>query len=133
MKNLLVFIFLFSKPIYSFNLNITINNQNLSGKCYIALFKGEKGFLKKEHAFKGAKFNLEKNRTKYTFQNLPAGEYAYVAFHDKNNNGILDTNFFKAPIEATGFSNNFRPKFIPNYNDFKFKVSKDIFQTIDLK
>src|SRR5208283_3691598 len=40
----------------------------------------------------------------YTFGSLPAGDYAVFAFHDENNNGILDTGVLKRPLEARGYS-----------------------------
>ncbi len=40
----------------------------------------------------------------YTFRSLPAGQYAIFAFHDENNNAILDTGLFKRPLEGRGFS-----------------------------
>lgn len=36
-------------------------------------------------------------------------------------------------VLLTGFSNNFRPKFKPNYDNFKFDLNEDVFQKVDLK
>jgi uncharacterized protein (DUF2141 family) len=41
-----------------------------------------------------------------TLKDVPPGEYAAQAFHDENDNGVLDRNFFGMPKEAMGFSNN---------------------------
>jgi uncharacterized protein (DUF2141 family) len=41
-----------------------------------------------------------------TIKNVPPGQYAAQAFHDENDNGTLDRNFFGLPKEAMGFSNN---------------------------
>jgi uncharacterized protein (DUF2141 family) len=41
-----------------------------------------------------------------TINDVPAGRYAAQAFHDENDNGTLDRNFFGLPKEAMGFSNN---------------------------
>jgi uncharacterized protein (DUF2141 family) len=44
---------------------------------------------------------------------LPPGEYAASAYHDRNGNGALDTNFFKVPSEPYGFSNGASGSFGP--------------------
>ena len=41
-----------------------------------------------------------------TIKDVPPGQYAAQAFHDENDNGTLDRNFFGLPKEAMGFSNN---------------------------
>ncbi len=41
-----------------------------------------------------------------TIANVPPGTYAAQAFHDENNNGILDRSILGLPREAMGFSNN---------------------------
>jgi uncharacterized protein (DUF2141 family) len=40
------------------------------------------------------------------FTHLPPGRYAIIAFHDQNDNGLLDANAFGVPTEGYGFSNN---------------------------
>jgi uncharacterized protein (DUF2141 family) len=39
-----------------------------------------------------------------TLKNVPPGLYALQAFHDENDNGVLDRNFFGMPQEGLGFS-----------------------------
>jgi uncharacterized protein (DUF2141 family) len=54
---------------------------------------------------------------------LPAGRYAFAAYHDANNNHDLDKNIFGYPKEPFGFSNNFRPVFsAPDFEDCAFEV-----------
>jgi uncharacterized protein (DUF2141 family) len=55
------------------------------------------------------------------FRGIPAGTYGLSAFHDKNNNGKLDTNFVGMPIEDYCASNNARG-FMgpPSFDDAKF-------------
>ena len=38
-------------------------------------------------------------------KDLPEGTYAIKAFHDVNDNGVLDTNWMGIPKEPYGFSN----------------------------
>lgn len=40
-----------------------------------------------------------------TFDALPAGRYAVIAFHDANGNNDFDRNFIGIPSERFGFSN----------------------------
>ncbi|HWP07174.1 MAG TPA: DUF2141 domain-containing protein [Polyangiaceae bacterium] len=58
------------------------------------------------------------------FRGIPAGTYGLSAFHDKNGNGKLDTNFLGMPIEDYCASNNARG-FMgpPSFDDAKFAFS----------
>ena len=55
------------------------------------------------------------------FRGIPAGTYGASAFHDKNGNGKLDTNFMGVPIEDYCASNDARG-FMgpPSFDDAKF-------------
>jgi uncharacterized protein (DUF2141 family) len=46
-------------------------------------------------------------------ENLQPGEYVAVAFHDRNQNGKIDSNFLGVPTEPFGFSNDVRPQMLP--------------------
>ena len=65
---------------------------------------------------------------------VPAGQYAIKAFHDENDNGKLDRNFFGAPTEAYGISNNARARFsLPPFDQALLEVGGAGTQTqIDL-
>lgn len=61
---------------------------------------------------------------------LPFGEYAIAVYHDKNENGKIDTNILGIPKEDYGFSNNARGRFGPaSWEDSKFKVDEANFST----
>jgi uncharacterized protein (DUF2141 family) len=55
------------------------------------------------------------------FRGIPEGTYGLSAFHDKNDNGKLDTNFLGMPVEDYCASNNARG-FMgpPSFDDSKF-------------
>lgn len=62
------------------------------------------------------------------FDNLPAGDYAIMAFHDEDDDGKLDTNgLFGLPSEDYAFSNNpstlFGP---PSYEKCRFALRGDM-------
>jgi uncharacterized protein (DUF2141 family) len=46
-------------------------------------------------------------------ENLQPREYAAIAFHDRNQNGKIDSNFLGIPTEPFGFSNDIRPQMLP--------------------
>src|SRR6202022_443464 len=42
----------------------------------------------------------------FVFKNLERGSYAIIVFHDENDNGMLDENYWGVPTEGYAFSNN---------------------------
>jgi uncharacterized protein (DUF2141 family) len=78
------------------------NNQ---GKIVVYIFRkqddifGKKPYLKKQSDIISETVNIK-------FKNLAYDQYSILAFHDENNNGIIDHNVIKFPTEAFGFSNN---------------------------
>jgi uncharacterized protein (DUF2141 family) len=56
---------------------------------------------------------------------LPAGEYAFVVYHDVNSNGTLDANLFGYPTEPMAFSRPFHLSIrAPRFNEISLRVSK---------
>lgn len=65
---------------------------------------------------------------------LPAGRYAFSAFHDANDNKKLDTNWMGIPNEKYGFSNNARGTFgPPSLEDQLVEIQSDKTISITLK
>ena len=88
----------------------------------------EKEFMKKDKYVESLIFNTEKleiSQVEFSFENIPAGVYAIVAFQDENNNGKLDHLFGLFPSEPLGFSWNAKAKMIPRFKDISFDVNKD--------
>ncbi|HXQ50124.1 MAG TPA: DUF2141 domain-containing protein [Stellaceae bacterium] len=54
----------------------------------------------------GASLRAKTGSQSIVFTQLPPGRYAVIAFHDANDNGLLDANALGIPVEAYGFSNN---------------------------
>jgi uncharacterized protein (DUF2141 family) len=42
----------------------------------------------------------------FVVKNLTPGSYAIIVFHDENDNGKLDENYWGVPTEGYAFSNN---------------------------
>ncbi len=117
------------------NFDITINvkdaNSN-NGKMYIALYNTASGFLEK--TYKADIIELKNTSCSVTFKDIPEGTYAVSIFHDENNNGKLDTNFFGIPSEDYGCSNN-ATGFMgpPKWDDAKFQLTENKSVLISLK
>lgn len=74
---------------------------------------------------------IKDNKASVTVQ-IPSGMYGISAFHDENSNQELDVNFFGAPTEAYGFSNNARGTFSkPDFKETLVKINGN--QTITFK
>jgi uncharacterized protein (DUF2141 family) len=59
------------------------------------------------------------------FLNVPPGTYAVAVFHDRNENGTLDTNVFGIPSEGVGASRNVLPRLgPPKFSDNEFTVGR---------
>ena len=88
----------------------------------------EKEFMKKDEFVESLIFNTEKlgiSEVEFSFENIPAGVYAIIAFQDKNNNGRLDHILGLYPSEPFGFSWKAKAKMIPRFKDISFDVNKD--------
>lgn len=74
----------------------------------------------------GKNIKASKSVITHTFKNIPVGSYGAAVIQDENNDGILNKNFFGAPTELYGFSQNkfgfFGP---PDYKDVTFEVEQD--------
>jgi uncharacterized protein (DUF2141 family) len=91
------------------------------GQVMVALYD-EGGFLKK--AVKAKRVKAAGGSVSGTFGDVPAGDYAAVAYHDENGNGKLDFNPIGMPIEKTGFSRDARGTMgPPTFADSKFEVN----------
>jgi uncharacterized protein (DUF2141 family) len=94
------------------------------GKLFIALYDNEDDFLKKE--FKGSIVEIKNGRAQGIFKQLNKGIYAISSFHDKNDNGKMDTNFLGIPKEPIACSNNAKGSFgPPKFKDAKFTIAEE--------
>lgn len=98
-----------------------------NGKAFIAVFDDPKDFPSFGKQSQGFKVPIKEGKANYTFHLKPGQDYAIAVFHDRNNNGKLDKNFFGSPIEAYGFSNNVRNIFsAPSFEQAKIFLVKDL-------
>jgi len=94
-----------------------------SGTVKVALCNSLDNYNDHKAPFMGFNLPIINNQAEITISDLPVGFYAVKAFHDKNNNNHLDTNFLGIPVEDYGFSNNasgiFGP---PSWNRAKLMI-----------
>ena len=130
----LTFILLFS-GVKTHKLSIHISGiSKIKGSLFIAIFRATDDFPVFGKQFKGIVKEVEGKSQNYTFDDLPEGEYALAIYQDENRNKILDKNLLGIPTEIYGFSNNARRSFsAPSFQEAKFKLNKDLQQTVFLK
>lgn len=96
----------------------------IQGVVRIALFNKEEGFRDENFAFRKELFPVKSKQATWEFRDVPPGKYAVAVYHDAENNGKLDTNFFGIPTDAYGFSNNAMGMFgPPDFEDASFVVA----------
>ena len=130
----LTFILLFS-GVKTHKLSIHISGiSKIKGSLFIAVFRATDDFPVFGKQFKGIVKEVEGKSQNYNFDDLPEGEYALAIYQDENRNNILDKNLLGIPTEIYGFSNNARRNFsAPSFQEAKFKLNKDLQQTVFLK
>lgn len=101
------------------DLNVTVSNcYSEEGQVIFALYSSDV-FQQKEPDFT-KKVSIIEGVASAKFDNLPAGTYAIVCLHDKNENGRMDFDSSGRPLESYGTSNNpmmFGP---PSWEESKF-------------
>jgi len=109
----------------NYNVTVTVAEaDNNAGKMFIALYNSETGFLNKR--YKGTVSKIENKTCTVAFKAIPEGTYAVSIFHDENDNGKMDTNFFGIPSEDYGCSNNATGLMgPPKWEDAKFELKSD--------
>ena len=78
--------------------------ENTSGKLYLVIYDNEDDFLGEKGEL--SVYDLAELRDHPTIKinQVKEGTYAFVAFIDENNNGIMDKNRLGIPKEPIGFS-----------------------------
>lgn len=133
MKYLLFFL----SPILLFCNEITISVEKIKpsvGSLFIGLYKESNNFAEIENVYRSTILDVKnKSRLISTF-NIQKGTYAISIFHDENNNGKLDTNFFGVPKEGFGFSNNPKVNFSkPTFKECSFELNNNKIITINME
>ncbi|MFY0603541.1 MAG: DUF2141 domain-containing protein [Flavobacteriaceae bacterium] len=116
---------------YTLTIEVSVTKYN-KGKILLALYDHPDHYMKK--SIHSVSEKVVNHKAIIKFKNLKKGDYAYSLFHDINNNGKLDNNFFGVPKEPYGFSNKERGRFgPPKYHKVKFTIDKNTHQKISIK
>lgn len=102
------------------------------GTVRVALFSDPKTFRKADQAYAGKEVPASTGTVTVVFDEVPAGQYAVMAYHDENGNGELDLRFGMMPIEGYGLSNNPKVMGPPSFKDSQFEVPGDKPSEIDI-
>jgi len=77
----------------------------------------------KVKALQTKRSKIIEGKSRVVFNNVTAGEYAIICYHDKNENNQLDFQNNGMPSEDYGISNNIMNFGPPKYEDAKFSVT----------
>ena len=135
MKKQMLFISAFLLVLVSFGqqsceLIVKVENiKKVEGSLMVAIYDHEDHFLTKEIIGKGKV--IKSNQIEFHFEGLGEGTYAVSLFHDKNDNGKLDSNFMGIPSEPYAFSNNAKGMFgPPSFEQCKFEIKGGIHKIV---
>jgi uncharacterized protein (DUF2141 family) len=125
-----------STNLFASDLTVTVTNlNNDKGQVLVALFNSSEDFPSAEGKYKGAKIKpLSGNTASTIFNDIPPGKYAVISYHDENDDGKLDKNFWGKPTEQFGFSNDAQPSMgPPSFKEAQISLSKGESKTIAIK
>jgi outer membrane protein len=94
-----------------------------SGTIALALFDTANAFGDLRNPAHLKTFPLDGRET-YLIEDVPAGEYALMAYYDENDNSKIDKNFIGIPTEPLGFSNDYQPKGPPSFSRAAFLLTE---------
>ncbi|MFD1292480.1 DUF2141 domain-containing protein [Lutibacter holmesii] len=113
------------KKAFKSNATIKVSVTNAlsdNGTISFALYN-EEGFLKAP-LFRASAV-ISNRQSSVEFENIPAGNYSVVCFHDENSNGKMDFELNGMPKESYGASNNVMNFGPPQFEDSKFEVKNE--------
>ena len=120
---LIVTMLFISNAILAQNKKVTATVVNITsdfGKVGFALYD-KSNFRKKP--IQGKESKIIAGKSIVIFENVAAGEYAIMCYHDKNNNDKMDFQSNGMPLETYVASNNIMNFGPPKFEDAKFMVS----------
>lgn len=87
-------------------LKVTVDDIHVGpGSIRVALYANDDSFRHEERASRVISTAANSEFISVTFNDLPAGQYAVVAYHDANDNKKLDLKLGMFPEEGWGLSN----------------------------
>ncbi len=97
-----------------------------NGMVYFAIYNSANNFVNKK-PLNGGGVKVKDGKVKMTFENLKPGVYAVTCYHDANNNGKMDFDDNRMPLEDYGATNNVMNYGPPRFDAAKFELkNKDL-------
>lgn len=129
MRQIIILLLLISFNLYGFSQDtcqfvIRVKNiKEIKGSLKYAVYDHNDKFLKEAAVSGGAA--IDSSAMTFVVEGLQSGGYAVSIFHDKDDDGELNTNFIGIPTEPYAFSNNAKGRFgPPNFEDCLFELTK---------
>ncbi len=124
-------VLVFAVPIYTedaaYRIRGVVSNYSPGYPVYIALYDSQRSFRDKQFV-KALRVNadsLQPDSMRYTFVDIPAGEYVIAAYQDCNGNQELDMGGF-GPNEPYAIFRDNCGLFAPSFSKCKFILNADI-------
>jgi len=108
-------------------IEVTVSGINVKNEGILKIgVYDQDGFPTVGKSVAGKNITVSEKEVTIILKDIPVGTFAIAVFQDEDSNGELNTNFFGAPSEPYGFSNNkygtFGP---PNFADVSFEILED--------
>jgi outer membrane protein len=102
--------------------SVRLTDAPATGTVALALFATANSFGDLRNPAMLKLFELD-GRADYLLEDIPAGEYALMAYYDENDNLKIDKNFVGIPTEPLAFSNDYQPKGPPSFSRAAFQLA----------
>lgn len=110
------------------------NIQTKKGGAVSAAIFNKTNFLKTGKQLATTSREVTTSKMVFVFADVPAGDYAFVAYQDIDRNKSMKTNLIGYPKEPWGISNNPRILFgPPSFEDSKVKVVANQTTTVSIR
>ena len=121
--SLLTALGLHSPAAHSADIEVAVSGvRSADGQVKLMLFDRAEGFRKEDKARQVLAMPAMKGEIKGVFHDLPAGQYAILAYHDENGDGKLNLRLGMFPKEGYGLSNDPKIYGPPAFKDSAFQV-----------
>jgi uncharacterized protein (DUF2141 family) len=115
---------LFATPLLASDVEIEITGfRNAKGTVWVGLYNTAESFPDQGKVYNEKFAKIVDGKVSVTFENVPDGTYAFVSYHDENDNKILDMSPMGPPAEGLVSSQGaiayYGP---PKFSDAKFEL-----------
>jgi uncharacterized protein (DUF2141 family) len=123
---LLGFLALVSGAAVAADVTVTVDQiHSADGKIYVTLWGSREAWLDDQKSLQNVGVQAA-SQVAVTLRDVAPGRYAIATFHDENDSGEMDFNFFGYPEEGYAFSNDVRPFLsAPSFESCAFDVGID--------